>query len=93
MDISLKDYVKSYSPLFFLYAPRPSHHLWDEGYHRGGERDRKVEGTRSKIHEHTISLRFLGIILRVQGLEVSEYNVYITSQFLTTFDQGGSKIR
>jgi hypothetical protein len=92
MDISLNDYVKGYYPLFFSSCPRPSHPLWDEGYHRGGDRDREAEGTRSKIHEHTISLRFLGIILRVQGLEVSEYNVYITSQFLTTFDQGGSKI-
>jgi hypothetical protein len=29
----------------------------------------------SRIHEHTISLRFLGIILRVRRLEVSVYNV------------------
>jgi len=33
----------------------------------------------SRIHERTISLRFLGIILRVLSLiEVSLYNVYIT---------------
>ncbi len=30
---------------------------------------------RSRIHEHTILLRFLGIILRVLRLEVSVYNV------------------
>ena len=36
----------------------------------------------SRIHERTISLRFLGsIILRVLRLEVSQYNVYITNQF------------
>ncbi len=40
--------------------------------------------SRSRIHEHTISLRFLGIILRVLRLEVSVYNVYITNQFPTT---------
>ncbi len=32
------------------------------------------------VHEHMISLRFLGIILRVRRLEVSVYNVYITNQ-------------
>jgi hypothetical protein len=35
----------------------------------------------------TISLRFLGIILRFLGLEVSIYNVYITNQCLVTFAQ------
>ncbi len=44
--------------------------------------------TRSRIHERTISLRFLGIILRVFRLEISVYNVYITNQFQTTFAQG-----
>ncbi len=34
-----------------------------------------------QIHEHTISLRFLAIILRVLRLEVSVYNVYTTNQF------------
>ena len=44
-----------------------------------------------RILECTISLRFLGIILRVLRLEVpqSAYNVYITNQFKTTFAQGG----
>ncbi len=37
----------------------------------------------------SISLRFLGIILRVPRLEVSVYNVYITDQFQITFGQGG----
>jgi hypothetical protein len=41
------------------------------------------------MHEHTISLRILGIILRVLSLEVSVYNVYITNLFQTTFAQGG----
>ncbi len=45
--------------------------------------------TRSRIHERTISLRFLDIILRVLRLEVSVYNVYITNQFQNTFAQGG----
>ncbi len=43
----------------------------------------------SQIHERTISLRFLGIILRVLTLEVSVYNGYITNQFQTTFVGGG----
>ncbi len=44
--------------------------------------------SRSQIHERTISLRFLGIILRVLRLEDSEYNVYITNQIQTTFAHG-----
>jgi hypothetical protein len=51
---------------------------------------------RSQIHERTILLRFLGIILRVLRLEASVHNVYITNQFQTTFVQGrggGSNIR
>ncbi len=52
-------------------------------------RNRRPEGwncdTRSRIYERTISLRFLGIILRVLSLEVSVYNVYITNQFQTLF--------
>ncbi len=47
------------------------------------------ESYRSRIHERTISLRFLGIILRVLRLEVFVYNVYIINQFQTTFAQGG----
>ena len=47
------------------------------------------EKARIRIHERTITLRFLGIILRVLRLEVSVYNVYITNQFQTTFAQGG----
>ncbi len=43
----------------------------------------------SWIHEHTILLRFLSIILRVLRLEASVYNVYITNQFQTTFAQAG----
>ncbi len=43
----------------------------------------------SRIHEHIILLRFLGITLRVLRLEVSVYNVYLTNQFQTTFSQGG----
>ncbi len=52
------------------------------------------EEDRSRIHERTISLRFLGIILRVLRLEISLYNVYITNHFQTTFAQwgAGSKI-
>jgi hypothetical protein len=33
----------------------------------------------SRIHERTISFKFLGIILKVLRLEVSVYNVYITN--------------
>jgi hypothetical protein len=50
--------------------------------------------SRSRIHKHTILLKFLDIILRVLRIEVS---VYITNQFQTTFYHGGrgggSKIR
>ncbi len=41
--------------------------------------------SRNRIHESTISLRFLGIILRVIRFEVYVYNVYITYQFQTIF--------
>ncbi len=50
--------------------------------------------SRSRIHERTILLRFLGIILKVLRLEVSVYNVYIINQFQTTVAQkegGGVK--
>ncbi len=49
----------------------------------------QAESIRSQIHERTISLRFLGIILRFLRLEVSVYNVYVTNQFQTTFCSGG----
>jgi hypothetical protein len=42
---------------------------------------------RSRIHERTISLRFMGI-LGVLRLKVSVYNAYITHQFETTFARG-----
>ncbi len=35
--------------------------------------------SRSRIHERTISLSFLGMIFRVLRLEVSVYNVYIAN--------------
>ncbi len=47
-----------------------------------------VIGSRSRIHEHTISLRFPGIILRVLRLEISVYNDYIENQLQTTFARG-----
>ncbi len=51
--------------------------------------------TGSQINKHRISLRFLGIILRIHRLEVSIYNVCLTNQFQTTFAQEGrgSEIR
>ncbi len=50
--------------------------------------------SRSRIHERTISLRFLGIILKVLRIEVSVSNMYITNKLQTTFAQGGGvKIR
>ena len=45
--------------------------------------------SRSRNLERTISLRFLGIILRVLRLKVFVYNVDITNQFQTTFAQRG----
>ncbi len=47
--------------------------------------------TRSRIHERTILLRFLVIIVRVVRLEVFVYNVYITNDFQTTFALGGGR--
>jgi hypothetical protein len=44
---------------------------------------------RSQIHERTIALRFLRIILRVLRPEVSVTNVFITNLFQTTFTQRG----
>jgi hypothetical protein len=40
---------------------------------------------RSRIHERTISLRFLGIILSVLRFEDFVYHVYIINQFQTSF--------
>jgi hypothetical protein len=58
---------------------------------------RYVQESRSRIHEPTILLRFLGIILRVLRLEVSVFNVYITNQFQTTFARvgggGGGRVK
>jgi len=50
---------------------------------------------RSQIHESSISLRFLGIILSVLRLKVFVYNVYIKKKFQPFFARrgGGSKIR
>jgi hypothetical protein len=48
-----------------------------------------VTFSRCRIHERTISLRFLGITLIVPRLEISLYNDYITNQFETTFAHGG----
>ncbi len=42
-----------------------------------------------QVHGRKISLRFLGLILRVLRLEVSVDNVYITNQFQTNLLQGG----
>ncbi len=39
----------------------------------------------SRIHYWTISLRFLGIILRVLRLQVSVYKYYFTNSFQITF--------
>jgi hypothetical protein len=52
----------------------------------------RVPDTRSRIHERTTSLRFLGIILRVLKLEVSVYNVYFSNHLLQGGGGGGSKI-
>ncbi len=41
----------------------------------------------SRIHERTISLMFLDIILRDLRQEYFVYNVYITNQYQTTFAQ------
>ncbi len=54
----------------------------------GGSRaqdTRLLVPTWSWIHERAISLRFLGIILRILRLEVSVYNVYITTSFWLLF--------
>jgi hypothetical protein len=78
-----------------------------EGLPRGAEMERerafvdeikkKSVTTRSRIHEHTILLRFLGIILRVSDLRFPYTMFTVANQFQTTFAQGGwgerSKIR
>ncbi len=40
-----------------------------------------------------MSLRFLGMILKVLRLEVSVCNVHITNQFQPTFAQGGEGVK
>ncbi len=62
------------------------------GFLTGSQRELEEE-YRSRIHERTISLRFLGIILRVLRLEVSLYKVYITNQFQTTFAKKGGVVK
>jgi hypothetical protein len=42
----------------------------------------------TEVEFMNVEMRFLGIIMRVLRLEVSAYNVYITSPFKTTFDGG-----
>ncbi len=64
----------------------------------GSYTDFRVKLELKPNHELTISVRFLGKILRVLILEVSIYilyNVYITNQLQTTFAQDGrgGKIR
>jgi hypothetical protein len=44
---------------------------------------------RSRIHERTISMRFLGIILRVLRHEVSVNNILQYKPVQTTFAEGG----
>jgi hypothetical protein len=47
-----------------------------------------IRPNKRRIHERTISLTFLDIIWRVLRLDVSVHNVYITTLFQTTCDQG-----
>jgi hypothetical protein len=49
---------------------------------------RILDKSKAEINERSISLRFLGLILRCLRLEVSVYSVYISNQFQTTFAQG-----
>jgi hypothetical protein len=89
---------KLYYPLpsLILYAGKPMsliHHIL---YSRQSPlppltlyaRQPTVLSPLSRIHERTISLRFLGIILRILRLEFSVDNVYITNDFA----QGGEEI-
>jgi hypothetical protein len=46
-----------------------------------GGKGKHARETRNRIHERTISLRVLGIILRVLRLEVSVSNVDLTNNF------------
>ncbi len=55
---------------------------------KGGGRAPPLSATRSRIHERTVSLRLLGIIMRVFRLKVSLYNAYFSHQSQTTFAQG-----
>jgi hypothetical protein len=48
----------------------------DESYFGGLIKMEAQKKTGRRIHERTILLRFLGIILRVLRIEVSGYNVY-----------------
>jgi hypothetical protein len=53
------------------------------------KRQKTIQEVGNRIHERTISLWFLGIILRVIRREVSGCNVYNTNPFQTTFAGGG----
>jgi hypothetical protein len=60
---------------------------------KGGITSVKYSKYRSHTHEQTISLRFLGIILRVLRLEVSKYNIYITNKFQATLAHGEGGVK
>ena len=56
-------------------------------------KSRYAPANRSRIREHTVSLRFLGIILRVLRLEFSVYIVYIKKTSTHFCSRGrGSKL-
>ncbi len=78
--VLVSDVMKNY-PTISLSAH--SKWLWCNPFNGKGQGHKDEKW--SRIHEHTISLRFVGIILRILRLEVSVYNVYITNQFQTTF--------
>ncbi len=48
-----------------------------------------IESGKNNFGLPEFKLSFLGIIWRVQRLEVYVYNVYIANQFQATFDQVG----
>ncbi len=85
-------------PLYFLFKKiAKTKHCSVTGWekelrHRALQVSDKNFHSWSRTHERTVSLRFLGIILKVLRLEVSVYNVHITNQFQAALLQMGKKI-
>jgi hypothetical protein len=84
----------------WIYENHPMAHVFQQANRTGGLRHHSLDffslekltfpnWPRSRFYERTISLRFLGIILRVFRLEVPYTMFTLPNQFKSTFARGG----